>query len=244
MFFLKANYSHPAFREGMRDIGTAAPGIAAWGLMIGVSMVQSGMSIFDSVLMTLIVFAGSSQLAVIPLLTLGAPVWVIWATAFCVNLRFVVFSAHLRPYMMSSPRWQRICAAYLTADLTYVQFVKRFDTPATNASGQRIEQAYLAGNYFLNWSSWILASLLGITLASSIPTSWGLGFAGVLALVGVTFSLADSTLKIISCIAAGVVAVMLYALPLKLNIVAAIGASVCICLVIERFAGNLKAHKR
>ena len=28
----------------------------------------------------------------------GAPLWVIWATAFCVNLRFIIFSAGWRPY--------------------------------------------------------------------------------------------------------------------------------------------------
>ena len=42
MFFDPANYKHPAFKEGMRDIFTVAPGIWAWGLMTGVAMVQSG----------------------------------------------------------------------------------------------------------------------------------------------------------------------------------------------------------
>jgi predicted branched-subunit amino acid permease len=31
--------------------------------------------------MTLLVYAGSSQLAAIPLIVAGAPAWVIWATA-------------------------------------------------------------------------------------------------------------------------------------------------------------------
>ena len=59
-----------------------SPGLAAWGLMTGVAMVNSGMSVFESVTMTLLVFAGSSQLAAIPLLSAGAPMAVILATAF------------------------------------------------------------------------------------------------------------------------------------------------------------------
>ena len=50
MFFIKENYSHPSFKLGIKDISSAAPGIAAWGMMIGVAMIQSGMSVFDSVL--------------------------------------------------------------------------------------------------------------------------------------------------------------------------------------------------
>ena len=244
MFFIKENYSHPAFKVGMRDISSAAPGVAAWGMMIGVSMIQSGMSVVDSVSMTLLVFAGSSQLAAIPLIVVGAPLWVIWATAFCVNLRFVVFSAHLRGYMMNWPRWQRLCAAYLTADLSYVQFVRRFQIPSTEPEGQRVEQAYLAGNCFVNWSSWMMASLFGIALAHYIPIQWGLGFAGVLALIGVTCSLANSLLKVISCVSGGCVAIIYFLLPLKLNILLAIICSVCTCLLLEEiYSRNNKSRE-
>ena len=62
--FLSAEYrSRPEYREGIRDQTTVAMGIAAWGLMTGVAMVKSGMSVFEAVAMTLTVFAGSSQLA-------------------------------------------------------------------------------------------------------------------------------------------------------------------------------------
>jgi predicted branched-subunit amino acid permease len=49
----------------------AAPGLAAWGLMTGVAMVNSGLSTFEALLMGVIVFAGSSQLAAIPLIAVG-----------------------------------------------------------------------------------------------------------------------------------------------------------------------------
>ena len=207
----RAWWQHPEFQLGLREMAAVSPGLAAWGLMTGVAMVKSGMSTVEAVAMTLVVFAGSSQLAAIPLIAAGAPVWVIWATAFCVNLRFVVFSAHMRPYFMHLPLRWRLFNGYLTADLSYVMFTKRFHHPANGATAQRDQLAYLGGGSFFNWTRWQAASLLGIALANTIPTHWGLGFAGILALLGVACSLASSNLRRVSAGVAGMA--VAFALP-------------------------------
>ena len=243
MFFDPANHRHPSFREGMRDMLSVAPGIWAWGLMTGVAMVQSGLSVEVAAAMTVLVYAGSSQLAATPMIVAGAPFWVVLATAFCVNLRFVVFSLHLRKYLMHWPRWQRLCVGYMTADLSYVMFVKRFPEPAQDPIGQRAEMAYLSGNTFLNWAGWQIASLVGVFTASQIPGSWGLGFAGVLALVGVMCSLSDTPMRHIAAGVSGAAAVAAFALPLKLNIVVGIAAAVAMCLLLERTGLNDQAAK-
>lgn len=227
---------HPEFRRGARDMAPVAAGTAAWGLMTGVAMVKSGMSLFEAVLMGVIVFAGSSQLAAVPLILAGAPMWVILATAFCVNLRFAVFSAHLRPYFMHQPLWRRLISGYFTADLTYVMFTNRHPhpVPPDDAAALRAQEAYLAGNCAMGWFSWVGASLLGIALANAIPMHWGLGFAGILALFGILCSLASSRLRVISAGVASAAAVAAFALPLKLNILVAIAAAVAVCLMLEK----------
>jgi len=227
---------HPEFRRGVREMSSVAPGLAAWGLMTGVTMVKSGMSVPEALAMTLLVFAGSSQLAAIPLIAASAPVWVILATSFCVNLRFVVFSAHLRPYLMHLPRWKRLSLGYLTADLSYVMFTRRYPHPSDDALLRQSEMAYLAGGCVFNWVSWQAASLVGIALANVVPTHWGLGFAGILALVGVACSLASTTMRRVSAGVAGAAAVAAFALPFKLNIVVAIAAAVALCLLLEKAA--------
>ena len=75
--------------------------------------------------------------------------------------------------------------------------------------------------------------MVGIALANVIPTRWGLGFAGILALLGVGCSLASTQLRRVSSGVAGMAAVVAYALPLKLNIVVAIACAVALCLIIE-----------
>lgn len=211
----------------------AAPGLAAWGLMMGVAMMESGLSTFEALLMGTTVFAGSSQLAAMPLIAAGAPMWVVLATGFCVNLRFVVFSAHLRSYMMHLPLWQRLLTGYLTTDLSYVLFTRRFPKHGDTSAQRLAEQAYLAGNCGVNWVAWVGCTVLGVFLAGWVPPAWGLGFAGIMALLGILFSLASSPLRWVSAGIAGAAAVAAYALPLKLNIVLAITAAVALCLLLE-----------
>ena len=211
-----------------------ATGVAAWGLMTGVAMVKSGMSLVEALAMNFLVYAGSSQLAAIPLIVAGAPAWVILATGFCVNLRFVVFSLHLRPYLMHMARWERLVHGYLTADLSYALFTRRFPRPGDTPAQHREQGAYLSGSYFVIWSSWMLSGVAGILLANLIPSAWGLGFAGVLCLIGILCSLANTPLRLLSALLAGAAAVAAYALPLKLNIVAAIAAAVLASFWLER----------
>ena len=232
---LRACYRHPEFRLGFREMMSVAPGLSAWGLMTGVAMVKSGMSVVESVAMTLLVFAGSSQLAAIPLIAAGAPVLVILSTGFCVNLRFVVFSAHMRTYLMHLSRPVRLLVGYFTVDLSYVMFTRRYSQPPQDTAQKQAQLAYLAGGCAANWLGWQGASLLGIALAQSVPMHWGLGFAGILALVGVTCSLASSRLRLVSAGVAGAAAVAAFALPFRLNIVVGIAAAVAMCLTMEDF---------
>lgn len=222
-------WRHPDFRLGVRDMTATALGIAAWGLLTGIAMADSGLALPLALLMSLIVFAGSAQLAVLPLLVGGAPLWVVWATALCVNLRFVVFSAGWRRYFAALPRGQRLRMAYFSADLNYALFTRRFPEPPPLARSV----PYFWGGVALNWPAWQLPSLLGLLLGDRIPTAWGLGFAGTLALLGLSYSLLHDRATCIAAVVAGAAAVAAYALPLKLNILVAIAAAVMVGLLID-----------
>jgi predicted branched-subunit amino acid permease len=222
-------WRHPEFARGAREMTGTALGIAAWALVTGVAMAKSGLPLPLAVLMSLIVFAGSAQLAVLPLLAGGAPLWVIWATALCVNLRFVIFSAGWRPYFVNLPRWQRLRLSYFAADLNYVLFMRRFPEPAPAPE----QVPYFWGGVALNWSSWQVPSLIGLFLGERIPAAWGLGFAGTLALLGLLLSLLNDRATWVAAGVAACAAVAAYALPLKLNIVVAIAAAVAIGLLLD-----------
>lgn len=225
--------AHPAFGIGLREMLVVAPGLGAWGVMTGVAMIESGIHLAAALVMAVFVFAGSSQLAALPLLTGGAPAWIVLATAFCVNLRFVVFSAHLQPYVRHQSLSRRLFSGYLFADISYGMFLRRFPEPGRNADEIRARDAYWLGSGLCAWVMWGGTGLIGMALGNSVPREWGLGFAAVLALLAITGSLITTRLHLVSAVLAGIVAVAAYALPLKLNIVVAIAIAVLACRGLE-----------
>src|SRR6478752_2543728 len=119
----------PMFREGLRECVPMAIGISAWGLVAGVAMAKSSMGVPLAILMSLLVSAGSSQVAALPLIASDAPMWVVWATVMCVNLRFLVFSYQYRPYFAHLPRRRRVTLSYFMGDTIFAVFLRRFPDP-------------------------------------------------------------------------------------------------------------------
>lgn len=223
---------HPDFRVGAREMVAVSLGVAAWGLVTGMAMVNSGLSPAMSVVMSLTVYAGSAQLASLPLLAAAAPLWLIWATAACLNLRFVIFSARWRPFMAHLSRRQRLWHAYMSTDMGFVLFMRRYGEHPV-AADPTGPLAYFWGGALTNWLAWQISSMIGIALAGSIPEHWGIGFAGTMALLALSCTLITDRITIAAAAVAAAAAVVAYALPMKLNIVVAIAAAVVVGVALD-----------
>lgn len=228
----------PAFAAGFRSMLATMLGIGAWGLVTGVAMVKAGMSVPLAIFMSLIVYAGSAQLAVLPLLMVGAPLWVVWFTATCVNLRFVILSSMWRHYFGHLRLLHRLTLGYFSGDVIFVTFTHRYPTPEK----QPEQLPFFWGAAAANWVFWQVFSIAGILLANVIPLSWGLGFAGVLALMGVLYSMLKDKAAWLACVVACGAAVATFALPLKLNILVAIAAAVTAGLLMETAERRAARH--
>ena len=229
-------WRHAECRQGMKDMLGVVPGVMAWGLVTGVAMVKAGMPPPIALLMALTVFAASAQLASVPLMLSGAPIWVVWVTAWCVNLRFVIFSAHMRRHMMALPLRWRLVAGYLTADITYV-FMQQRHGQSAPADAQNIGPlAYFVGLCSVNWLAWNVSATVGVLFAETIPTHWGMGFAGTLALVGLLVTLVRDRFTGISAALAATAAVAAFGLPFKLHIIVAVAAAVAAGLLMDQAA--------
>lgn len=219
-----ATLRRPKFREGLRDCGPMTIGIAAWGVVAGVAMAKSGMGIALAIFMSVLVSAGSSQVAALPLIASNAPMWVVWATVACVNLRFLVFSYQYRPYFAHLPRRKRIALSYFMGDTIFAMFLRRYPEPKREPG----QLDYFLGASVVNYGSWQLAVITGIVAGHAIPTEWGIGFAGTMALLALACSQLRSRSTWVAAFVAACAAVAAYALPLRLNIVVAISAAVAI----------------
>ena len=224
------------FREGAVEAIPMAIGIAAWGLVAGVAMAKSGMGVPLSILMTLLVYAGSAQIAALPLIAADAPMWVVWATTLCVSLRFMAFSFHYRPYFAHLPLRQRMKLSFVMGDTSFALFIRRFPEPLPG----RPYEDYFLGSALVTFGVWQVATITGIVLGHGIPEAWNLGFAGTMALLALTCTQLRNPVTGIAAVVAGCAAVAAYALPLKLNNIAAIAAAVAVGVLAGR-APRLRA---
>lgn len=226
-----------AWREGFKTGLPSLFGIGAWGLVVGIAMVKSGLTAAQAVGMTLLVFAGSAQLASLPLIAAAAPIWVIFATALVVNLRFVIFSALLGPHFAHLPWRQRFLLGYVSGDLTVAMFLQRYPT-AERVAGKL---SYLKGLMYPNWFAWQIGSLTGIFLGSAIPTEWGLGFAGTLAILCIMVPLIINNAALCGVVVAIVVSVLAYGLPYKLGLLLAVLLGMVTSMIVEESFAKRKA---
>jgi predicted branched-subunit amino acid permease len=185
--------------------------------------------------MTFIVFAGSAQLAALPLIAAGAPTLVVFLTGLVVNLRFVIFAATLGPHFAHLPWHRRLWYGYLSGDLIMGFFPQRF--PGHTVNQPTGKAGYFTGISYPLWFSWQVGSVAGILLASRVPSTWGIGFAGTLALMAVMIPLVVNTAALGGVIVAGAVAVAAYGLPYKLGLLLAMLAGMAAASVIDMVSG-------
>ena len=88
-------------RQGMYAMLPLLPGIVPFGLIAGFTPVSFGYTWIDSIVGSLLMFAGASQLAAYQLMDEGASMWVILMTVAAINLRYVLYSASIAPYLTS-----------------------------------------------------------------------------------------------------------------------------------------------
>ena len=226
----------PLVREGARDAAPMAIGIAAWGLVAGVAMVKSGMGVPLAILMAVTVYAGSAQIAALPLIAADAPMWVVWATAACVSLRFVAFSFHYRPYFAHLPRQRRILLSYFMGDSNFALFVRRYQAPVAGEA----HVDYFLGSALTTYAVWQVSIITGIVAGHAIPADWGIGFAGTMALLALTCTQMRSPSTSVAAVVAACAAVAAYGLPLRLNIVVAISAAVAVSALVRHARSALK----
>jgi predicted branched-subunit amino acid permease len=226
------------WREGVRAGLPSLFGIAAWGLVVGVAMVKSGLTVPQALGMTLLVFAGSAQLASLPLIVAGAPIWVVFATALMVNLRFVIFSALLAPHFAHLPWKKRVMLGYTAGDLTVAIFLQRFPTEQP-APGK---VSYLKGLLIPNWTAWQVGSIAGVFLGSAVPAEWGLGFAGSLAILCLLVPMVMNSAALCGVLVASATALLAFGLPYKLGLLVAVLLGMASSMFVQEMLEKRKRH--
>lgn len=217
------------FFKGVRDEAPILLGVFPFGLIYGVLAVAAGLPTGLAIAMSSIVFAGSSQFIATQLFSASAPGLVIVLTTAVVNLRHMLYSASVAPYIKHLRAPWKWLLAYLLTDEAYAVAITRYNK---NEASPHLHWYFFGAGLTL-WSSWQISSIVGVLLGKEIPAQWGLEFTLALTFIALVFPALKDKASVASALSAGAVALLAAALPLKLGLMAAALTGIVVGLVVE-----------
>jgi predicted branched-subunit amino acid permease len=180
-----------------------AVSVMAYGTVFGVLAFQSGLTPWQVLGMSALVFAGSSQFAVLPLL--GGTLGPILLTTYVINLRHYLMAGSLLPYWSRlAPHWRGLLAFFLN-DETYALTISQY----RQGRGHPLFYAGSAALIYVAWvSSTVAGAFLGRGMAGGME-QWGLDFVFPAAFIGILVPQIRNRVELIVVLLAGAVSLAL-----------------------------------
>ena len=135
-----------AFWQGVKEVQALTLSSMPFAALLGAVCLQFGLNYFQSLLSSMIVFAGISQLVMIDLLSKEVPVFTVALTACVINLRFVLYSANLSLTLKGESKKKKILFGYGISDQAFATLATRLTTGSKNLN---IGPYFLGSCYFL-----------------------------------------------------------------------------------------------
>ncbi|MCA1030941.1 AzlC family ABC transporter permease [Bacillus timonensis] len=148
------------FRQGLQAGLTIAIGYMPIALTFGLLAKSSGLSVSETVMMSLIVFAGASQYIALSLLAVGTGAFEIILTTFIVNIRHFLMSASLNERVEPDLPLKKALYAFGVTDETFSVSATREGT---------VGSGYMFGVIFISYSSWVIFSGIGHVIGANLP---------------------------------------------------------------------------
>ncbi len=217
------------FWAGVRAELPLLIGVFPFGMIYGALALDAGLSNAAAQMMSSMVFAGSAQFITTQLVTESAPGFVIVLTIAVVNLRHMLYSASLAPYLASlSTRWKTLLS-YLLTDEAYAPGIVHYESEGVKP----YSHWFLFGAGLALWMIWQVSTALGIFLGAAIPESWSLDFALPLTFIAMVVPVLKNRPAIAAALSAGCVAIAAYSLPYKLGLILAALVGILIGTLLE-----------
>lgn len=163
----------PEFQRGIYDSLPLMLGVIPFGVTYGVVGLAVGLTDGETLLMSLVVFAGAAQFASITMIGMGVVDFsLIVFTTLLINLRHLLMGASLSPYVTKLPFARQAILAFAMADESYAVTMDR-------VRKQEYSEGYQLGTNTAMYATWTLATITGIAVGKYIPDplAWGLDFA-------------------------------------------------------------------
>jgi 4-azaleucine resistance transporter AzlC len=214
----------------MREIAPTLLGTMPFGFVAGVAAVGAGMTPFEGIALSFIVFSGIAQLVVAQLAAAQSPVVVTLAAVAVISLRHLMYSASLSPHLAHLPARWRLLLAYLMTDQSFALGVARFGEPGEKSH----RHYYVLGVSSTLFFSWQVSVALGALAGAQVPASWSLDFVVTLTFLSLLVPAVRTRADIAAATVAAAVSLVAAGLPYKLALVAASLAGIVAGTAVER----------
>ena len=159
-----ARWSLPGFMQGVRLSLPAMFGLAVFSAAFGTLAAQKGLSLLEATLMSALVYAGASQFVAMEIW--GEPltasvIATLGLVTLVVNMRFLLMSASLRPWLGDLPSWQTYPALAVLVEPVWLIAVRY------RAEGGSDAAIYLGAGVAM-WAVWVAATVPGYLLGALI----------------------------------------------------------------------------
>lgn len=168
------------FINGMKKILPVASAGIVDGLVFGILARQSGLGLTETMLLSLLVNAGSSQFAAVGLISQGIIGWPILVSTALLNARQLLYGLALGPFFKETPVWKLAFMSAYVNDETYAvknTYLSEVGKPSL---------AFFYGAAFVDYFIWNGSTLVGAIFGTLIsnPETYGLDFAFVSTFLG------------------------------------------------------------
>lgn len=230
----KTDKNKEAFFSGVKSISPLLVGVFPFAGITGLTIVEAGVDPLPAMAMSMIIFAGASQIAIADLIGKGAPFMVIVLTAIIINLRFTMYSASISPHFKRVPVWGKYILAYLLTDHAYALSISRFN----RFSDDGYKVWFYTGCAVFMWLVWQIGTILGVYLGLLVPDQWSLEFAIPLSFLALLVPNIKDAAAGAAALASGCIAVMAAGLPLNVGIFIAslsgIATGIAVEIIVEQ----------
>lgn len=228
------------FISGIRAQAPILVGILPFGMIYGISAVEAGLPPSVALGMSMIVFAGSSQFIAVQLFAAGTPGIIIILTTLIVNLRHMLYSASVAPYVHHLSLPWKLALPWGLTDEVYAVAITHYRQHDLKTIDQTNEHWFFLGAGFTLWSSWVTSSLIGIFVGASVPAGWSLDFALALTFIALIVPALEDSPTVVSALVAGITAVLAHDLRLNLGLIVAVLAGIAAGVAAERYQSGVR----
>ncbi|SOB59371.1 AzlC family protein [Pseudodesulfovibrio profundus] len=224
-----------AFILGMREVSPMLLGVLPFGVICGAVCSGVGMPEWSAAGMSVIIFAGASQLAAIQLMTENASLPVVILTGLIINARFLMYSVSIASHFNGIGAGRKCILSYFLTDQSYAISMNRF---AVAEYSQRLKVAYYMGNACIMWVAFNATTVLGAYLGAIIPPEWNLDFAVPLTFTALVIPAVKDRPALLAAVVSGVVAYFADPLPYNLGLITAAVCGIVVGYVAEGRKSN------